>query len=276
MTQPNYTWPGGRRIAVVFNICLEGWSDGKAPGISPMGNPLPPAPGLVDTMAVSWAAYGMNRGIYRLLDSFQRFDAKASIMVNGVVAERAPEAVRACIEAGHEIMSHSYAMDVIPLLLSEDAERANIERTTRLLNDVGAQVKGWLSPRGTPSVRSAQLLAEAGYTHFGDVFDQDLPYTQTYGSHKIVCIPFGTDVNDMPSMKHGREPAAMMESFVQNLEIAKKSSETTIIDFTSHAHTFGHARGAYYHERIIEAAMADEDVWVGTRAEIAELHLNHR
>src|SRR5581483_3376205 len=110
MTQSNYAWPGGRRIAVVFNVCLEGWSDGKAPGISPMGNPLPPTPGLVDTMAVSRAAYGMNRGIYRLLDSFRRFEAKASIMVNGVVAERAPEAVRACIDAGHEIMGHSYAM----------------------------------------------------------------------------------------------------------------------------------------------------------------------
>ena len=40
--QPEWTWPNGKRIAVVFNVCLEAWSDGKAPGISPMGNPLPP------------------------------------------------------------------------------------------------------------------------------------------------------------------------------------------------------------------------------------------
>ncbi len=39
--QPDWVWPNGKRIAVVFNICLEAWSDGKAPGISPMGNPLP-------------------------------------------------------------------------------------------------------------------------------------------------------------------------------------------------------------------------------------------
>lgn len=275
MNNPAYTWPNGRRIAVVFNVCLEGWSDGKAPGISPMGNPLPPQPGLVDTMAVSWAAYGMTRGIYRLLDSFKRFDATASIMVNGVVAERAPESVRACVEAGHEIMGHSYAMDVIPLLLSEEAERANIERTTKLLNDQGANVSGWLSPRGTPSMRSAQLLAEAGYQHFGDVFDQDLPYTRTFGERSIVCIPFGTDVNDMPSMKYGSDPASMLECFQQNLSIAKKMGETTIIDVTSHAHIYGHMRGAYYHERIIEAAVADGDVWVGTRAEIAQLHRAH-
>jgi hypothetical protein len=39
--KPDWTWPKGKRIAVIFNVCLEAWSDGKAPGISPMGNPLP-------------------------------------------------------------------------------------------------------------------------------------------------------------------------------------------------------------------------------------------
>jgi peptidoglycan/xylan/chitin deacetylase (PgdA/CDA1 family) len=274
MTQSNLNWPDGKRIAVIFNVCLEGWSDGKAPGISPMGNPLPPTPGLVDTMANSWAAYGMNRGIFRLLNSFKKFDAKASVMVNGVIAERAPESIHACVAGGHEIMAHSYAMDVIPLLLTEEAERANIKRTTSLLEEAaGTKVRGWLSPRGTPSVRSAQLLAEAGYQHFGDVFDDDLPYTQIFGDRSIVCIPFGTDVNDMPFMKFGTEPVAMLESFRQNLDIARKTGEPTIIDVTSHAHIFGHPRGAYYHERIIEAALECRDVWVCTRSEMADRHL---
>src|SRR5579862_4980315 len=99
--QPNWVWPAGKRIAVVFNVCLEAWSDGKAPGISPMGNPLPP--GVLDTMAISWASYGPKRGIYRLLDGLDRRGAKASVMVNAVVAERAPEAVKAIAERGHEV-----------------------------------------------------------------------------------------------------------------------------------------------------------------------------
>ena len=56
--QPKWVWPNGKRIAVVFNVCLEAWSDGKAPGISPMGNPLPA--GVLDTMAISWAGYGVS------------------------------------------------------------------------------------------------------------------------------------------------------------------------------------------------------------------------
>jgi hypothetical protein len=29
--QPDWTWPDGKRIAVVLNVCLEAWSDRKAP-----------------------------------------------------------------------------------------------------------------------------------------------------------------------------------------------------------------------------------------------------
>ena len=148
MQQANWVWPNGKRIAVVFNVCLEAWSDGKAPGISPMGNPLPA--GVLDTMAISWAAYGAEVGIYRLLEAFARHKAKSSVMVNAVIAERAPQAVKAVADGGHEVLSHSYAMDVIPALLSDEEERRNIERCTRLLEKAsGKPVQGWLSPRGT-------------------------------------------------------------------------------------------------------------------------------
>ena len=146
--KPDWMWPDGKRIAVVFNVCLEAWSDGKAPGISPMGNPLPA--GVLDTMAISWAAYGVEVGIHRLMDGFARHGAKASVMVNAVIAKRAPATVRAIADRGHEVLSHSYAMDVIPALLSPEENRKNIARCTKLLQDAsGAPVQGWLSPRGT-------------------------------------------------------------------------------------------------------------------------------
>src|SRR5487761_840315 len=146
--KPNWEWPSSKRIAVIFNICLEAWSDGKAPGISPMGNPLPA--GALDTMAISWAAYGAKRGIYRLLDVLAAHNAKSSVMTNAILAERAPDAVKAIADAGHEVLSHSYTMDVIPALLSIEEQKENIARCTSLLRDVsGRPVQGWLSPRGT-------------------------------------------------------------------------------------------------------------------------------
>jgi peptidoglycan/xylan/chitin deacetylase (PgdA/CDA1 family) len=254
----------------VFNVCLEQWSDGKAPGISPMGNPLPA--GVLDTMAISWAAYGLKTGIHRLLEAFKRHGAKTSVMVNAVCAERAPEAVKAIADGGHEVLSHSYAMDVVPALLTDEDEKKNIERCTKLLEKAsGQKIQGWLSPRGTSKPTTPKLLAGHGYRWYGDVFDADLPYIQSYGDKKIVAIPLSYDVNDMPSMKYGHPPKMMLDSFNEVIDIARsRDDELRIIDVTNHAHIFGHHRGAYYFEKIIEKAMGASDVWVGTRAEIAD------
>jgi len=270
MKQPIRLWPSGKRIAVVFNVCLEAWSDGKAPGISPMGNPLPA--GVLDTMAISWAAYGVTTGIYRLLEAFKRHGAKASVMVSAIIAERAPQAVHAVAQGGHEVLSHSYAMDVIPALLSVEDEQRNIERCTRLLETAsGQKVIGWLSPRGTSKAATPKLLAAAGYRWYGDVFDADLPYVQSFDGKRIVAIPLSYDVNDMPSMKYGSPPSAMLDAFEEVIRIAReRDGESRIIDVTAHAHIFGHHRGAYYYEKIIEQAVSAGDIWVGTRAAIAE------
>jgi hypothetical protein len=266
-------WPGGKRVAVLFNTCLEAWSEGKAPGISPMGNPLPA--GVLDNMAISWASYGYKKGIYRLLDAFAKHGIPSSVMINGVIAERAPEAVRAVADAGHEILSHSYAMDVIPVLMDEAAERANITRCQDLLqNASGKAIRGWLSPRGTPSANTARLLAEAGFLWYGDVFDDDLPYVQTIGGHRIVAIPLGTDVNDMPFMKYGAPPRQMLDSFTQNLEVAADHGQTCVIDVTNHAHIFGRPRGAYFYAQIMAEAVKS-GAWIATRAQMAEHVLAH-
>src|SRR5262249_50246458 len=79
---------GGRRGAVVFNIAYEAWSDGKASGLGPMGNPLPS--GVFDTNALSWRCYGATRGIERLLRVLEQVKLQASIMVSGVFADRTP------------------------------------------------------------------------------------------------------------------------------------------------------------------------------------------
>jgi peptidoglycan/xylan/chitin deacetylase (PgdA/CDA1 family) len=240
-----------------------------------MGNPLPA--GALDTMAISWASYGVKRGIHRLLDGFAAHNAVASVMVNAVIAERAPDTVRAVANAGHEVLSHSYAMDVIPALLSEEDERRNITRCTALLEKAaGRKVEGWLSPRGTSRAETPRFLVDAGYRWYGDVFDDDLPYVQTFGNKAIVAIPLGTDVNDMQFMKFGNAPRTMLDAFHENVAIAREKAEVAMIDVTCHAHIFGHPRGAYYYEKIVEAAAADSDVWIGTRAQIAHHVLNQQ
>ena len=140
----------------------------------------------------------------------------------------------------------------------------------------GQKIQGWLSPRGTSKAITPKLLAEAGYRWYGDVFDADLPYVLRFGAKNIVAIPLSYDVNDMPSMKYGHTPKMMFDAFNEVIAIAREHDDELRVIVTSHAHIFGHHRGAYYYEKIIEQAVSSPDIWVGTRAQVADHVLSHQ
>ena len=265
-----FRWPGGRHVAVVLNVAYEGWSDGKAPGVGPMGNPLPG--GTFDTNALSWGTYGTTRGIERLLDILARTGRRASVMASGIFGERTPETLRAIVAAGHELVSHSYAQEVIPAQLTPEQVRDDIARTTAALERAsGQRPRGWISPRGTPSADSAAFLLEAGYAWQGDVFDDDRPYLQVLDGGKLVAIPLTMEINDLPhAMRFGRSPGQLVEMFDQALgEMLRREREAVILDVTVHAHVYGRPAGAWAFEVIAEKLGGINDVWLATRGEIA-------
>jgi peptidoglycan/xylan/chitin deacetylase (PgdA/CDA1 family) len=268
-----FLWPGGKRIAVFFRVSFEWWSDGKWPGIGPMGNPL--KAGVPDLNAIGWAEYGHRRGIHRILDVLARQDIKATINVSGIMAERYPGTVRKIAEAGHEIVAHSYTMDMIPAYLTEDEERENIRHTTDLIERAaGIRPTGWISPRSTPSLRTPKLLAEAGFEWHGDTLNDDLPYVVEFGDRAIVAFPNNTEVNDLPLyMRHGNAPQVMFDIFEHWLRCARERETGPVrMDPAIHAHVFGRSPGLFVYERIIEVAKESADVWIGTRSQ-AVAHL---
>jgi len=268
---PEFRFPGGHRVGIIFNIAYEGWSEGQVPGIGPMGNPL--KPGFYDANAASWGLYGAVKGIWRALDIAAKNGVKTSVMLNGVLAEKWPETVRAIHAGGHEIVAHSYGMDVIPVYLDEAGQRENIRRTTGLIADItGEKPIGWISPRGTGSPIHVRLLAEAGYTHHGDCNDDDLPHLAIEaGGEEIIGIPLIMDVNDLPSaIRYGNNARAMLEQF-QDAFVAMRERDTrpAFLDVTIHTHVYGRPAGAWVFDEIMRIVRATPDVWTGTRAELA-------
>jgi peptidoglycan/xylan/chitin deacetylase (PgdA/CDA1 family) len=269
----DFRWPGGKRIAVFFRVSFEWWSDGKWPGIGPMGNPL--RQGFPDLNALSWAEYGHRRGVHRTLDVLARQNIRATINVSGILAERYPEVVKRMAADGHDVVSHSYTMDVIPVYLSEAEERENIRHTTELIEHAaGVRPKGWISPRSTPSPRTPRLLAEAGYDWHGDTLNDDMPYLVRFGDRSIVAFPNNTEVNDLPMyMKHGNPPREFLDTFNDWLACARDRETGPVrMDPAIHTHVFGRPLGSAVYERVMEIAKAAPDIWIGTRSE-ASAHL---
>jgi peptidoglycan/xylan/chitin deacetylase (PgdA/CDA1 family) len=272
----SFRWPGGKRVAVIFNIAYEAWSDAQAPGIGPMGNVL--KPGFFDTNAHSWATFGLVRGIHRLLNIAEKHQIKTSIMVNGVICERDPDTVRRLADLGHEIINHSWGMDVIPVYFDEAAERANLQRNHELLErTAGVTPTGWISPRGTGSKITSRLLAEVGYTHHGDVNDDDRPYVMEFDGQRIVGIPLTMDVNDLPTcIRYGHGPRHMLEAFKDTFAAMREhESVPLMLDVTAHTHVLGRPAGAWVYDEIMGLVKEAPDVWICTRAEMARYVLDN-
>ena len=267
---PTFRWPNGARVGIIFNVAYEGWSEGQTPGIGPMGNPL--KPGFYDANAASWGQYGAVRGIWRALEIAARHGIPLSVMTNGVLAEKWPDTVRAIHNGGHEIVAHSYGMDVIPIYLDEAAQRENIRRTTGLIADLtGVKPTGWISPRGTGSPIHGRLLAEAGYFHHGDCNDDDLPYRETHGAASLMAMALTMDINDLPSaIRYGNNARAMLEQFEDTLAAClTRETGSMFFDVTIHTHVYGRPAGAWVFDEVMQRVRATKDVWVGTRDQAA-------
>jgi peptidoglycan/xylan/chitin deacetylase (PgdA/CDA1 family) len=266
----HFRWPGGRHVAVIFNVAYEAWSDGKAPGVGPMGNPLPA--GTFDTNALSWGHYGTARGIERLQRILDRAKVRSSVMTSGVLAERVPASIKRLADAGHEIVAHAYAQEIVPAQLAPEQDRENIRRTTELLTQAaGVPPRGWISPRGTPGADTARFLLDAGYDWHGDVFDDDRPYLQQLDNGSLVAIPLTMEINDLPhAMRFGRSPRQFVEMFDDLLAHALAGEdEAVIIDVTAHTHCYGRPAGAWAYETVVRKVAERDDVFVARRDEIA-------
>ena len=266
----NFRWPGGKRIAVIFRVAFEAWSDDHWPGISPMGNPL--KPGFPDLNARGWADYAYRRGVFRALDALAHHRVKSTFVVCGILAERFPHIVKRIADAGHEVAAHSYTMNMMSVYMSEDEERKNIRLNVELIERAtGKRPVGWINPRGTPGPNTARLLAEEGFEWHGDTLNDDLPYVVRFGSRSIVAVPSSMDVNDLPLyMKHGQPPRVFVENFEGFLHYARKREKGACkIDPGIHCHVFGRPAGMGAFERVMEIARKAKDVWIGTRAEAA-------
>jgi hypothetical protein len=255
-------WPEGRRLAVSISVMLEGWSDGAAPGIGPMGNVL--QAGTLDLQARSWAEYGVHEGAWRLLDVLAAAEVCAVFYVSGIVAERQADLLRAIVDAGHPVAAHGWAQEIIPPTQTAEAEFADIRRCRAALAAV-ATPNGWLSPRCTASERTTDLLAQEGFAWHADFFDRDLPRVVQTPSGGMVAVPFTMEINDMPlSVRYGQEPEAFTRTLSRILDGWHDlvPQRPCCMDVTVHAHIFGRVFGAIEFARSLAMLRAqEEDVW---------------
>ena len=266
-------WLDGRDLAISVSVMLEGWSEGAAPGLGPMGNVLPP--GTLDLQARSWAEYGPNVGAWRLLDVLAAADVRAVFYVSGVLAEPYAPLLAAIVDAGHIVAAHGWSQHILPASQSATQEQVDLQACLDALEAAtGCRPTGWLSPRCTPSLNTPRLLAGAGLRWHADYFDQDLPRKTETSAGTLIAVPFTMEMNDMPlSVRYGNAPEAFTARLQHLLDgWPQVAARPACFDLTVHAHVFGRPQGAIEFARSLQVAAAfDDRAWLTNHDSLATI-----
>ena len=81
--RPDFSWPGGKRLAVYFALCVEHFSYGSGLGLAY-------SPGLSHPNSYKWGwrEYGNRVGGFRLADLFDAYRIPLTILLNTRICSR--------------------------------------------------------------------------------------------------------------------------------------------------------------------------------------------
>ena len=198
---PDPMWPGGARIAVNFNLNVEGGGEASLANGDPVSEGMlndigvPEKAGRRVPLVESVFEYGSRRGAWRLLEIFREAGIPMSVL--GVVRalEQNAELARAFVRDGHEVVSHGYRwIDYVEV--PEDVERDHIRRAVEgLAALLGEPPLGWMTGRPGPNTR--RLLAEhGGFLYDRDSLADELPYWLALPTGPHLVIPYSYETND--------------------------------------------------------------------------------
>jgi allantoinase len=193
--RPDYSWPGGSRLAVYLGFNIEHFEFGA--GLGAALGPKSPEP---DVLNYSWRDYGNRVGVWRCLELFDELKLPAAALINTALYDYCPEVIEACVKRGDELVGHGHTNSERQGDLSEVDERALLlSCKEQILKKSKQHISGWLSPWISESAVTPDLLAEAGYRYTLNWCHDDQPVKFATRSGKgLWSIPYPQELNDIP------------------------------------------------------------------------------
>jgi peptidoglycan/xylan/chitin deacetylase (PgdA/CDA1 family) len=277
---PDPGWPGRASIAVNFNFNVEG--GGEATLVN--GDDLSEAmlndigvgakPGQRSPLVESVFEFGSRRGAWRVLDIFRDFAVHVSILGVARALEQNPELTTACVQRGHEIVSHGYRwIDYADV--SEEVEREHIRRAIEVLTRLtGTRPVGWMTGRPGPNTR--RLIVEAGgFLYDRDSLADELPYWLRIGERPHLVIPYSYEANDNrfnenSGFSTGDDFFTYMRDAFDVLRREGQKGSPKLLSIGLHDRLIGRPGRCTGLIRLLEHMRSFEDVWFCRGIDIAE------
>ncbi|WP_343211388.1 polysaccharide deacetylase family protein (plasmid) [Aliisedimentitalea scapharcae] len=265
-------WPGGARLAISISMQFEAGAQGKdAEG------PFPPMEaGLVDTITPTWYEYGMNEGIPRLLDLWDRHDVKVTSHMVGQAVERRPDLAKELVSRGHEAAAHGY--NWTPQFgMNPEEERLSYEKNIEVVERVTGQRPVGFNAFWMRQTRATfDILQELGFLYHTDDLSRDEPALTLVHDKPFVVVPYTLRCNDIGRFSsQGMTSAAFEQELKDEFDVlyAEGAQRRRMMSISTHDRIGGAPGIVGALDRFLTYAKQHEGVIFMRKDEIAQYTL---
>jgi allantoinase len=270
--RPPVEWPGGARLALWVMPALE-WFPlaGPAGPVHPPGALDEPYP---DYRGYTHRDYGNRVGIFRVMAALDRFGLRATAAVNAAVCARYPFLVHEGARRGWEFVAHGLDMGHLHHAgLAPGEEAAMVDEALGTVRRVtGQPVRGWLSPGGSESPRTLDLLAARGIEYVCDWVNDELPYPIRTAGGPLHALPYAHELADTTVIWERRHSAAEWAEQVRaaadwlHAEAGRRGGRA--LGLALHPWLIGQPHRIRALEAVLAHVMGHPGVWPATGGEI--------
>src|SRR5580704_8146563 len=189
--RPPLRWPNGARLALWIIPNIEYIHFDRLLRSARPGAVAP------DMIPYAQFDYGNRVAIWRIMALLDRFKIRATVALNSDVCDVYPAIIREGVRRNWEWMGHGVTNGQPLGGLDEAAERALIAQSLATIEAAtGARPRGWLGPALAETVRTPDLLKEAGIDYVADWVNDDQPYAMQTAHGELHSVPYSTEIND--------------------------------------------------------------------------------
>lgn len=272
--RPRLSLPGGARLAFWIGLNIEHYAvDRPSTSIFPGTAALQP-----DPLNYGWRDYGPRVGIWRMIDTLDKYDLRASVLLNADVCERYPRIIEEGRKRRWVWLAHGKNNSTFEAGMSADEERAYLTDVVRTIEQgTGARPRGWLGPALTETFNTPELLAELGLTYLLDWCSDDQPFPLKVKAGRMISVPYSIEMNDVSlfvgkSLSGADFAQMVMDQFDVLYEEGAHSAR--VMCLALHPFIVNQPFRHKYLERALEYIVGHEGVWRTTSDEIADWYLS--
>ena len=281
--RPPWALPDGKKLAVSVLLHAPSYQDSPPAGShKPLAmnggvgrDTSEPRHGQITRLS-QWD-FGLTVGIWRLLTIARKAGVPVAVALDQYGVRDFPGLARLVAADADEIVVRGAAANIIiDSTMTVEEERDYIASAKHAVESAtGRATTGWFGPERGESPRTSALLAEAGFTWFGDWPVDERPVSLTGASTGLVSVPFALEAEDYFSLYTRGVTAATYERILNDtIDQLLADAETTgarHLGLSLFGWVSGQACFADVVERTLRRLAAHPDVLLATPGQVAAL-----